>query len=282
LRSFASAQIILPSIVLTESEMAVFARSLRAFRPEVLYGYPVALTQFAEYVASAGGAIEGIRSIITTAERLTEVQRRKLQQIFGGEVFNLYCTREYGCVGFECSRHDGMHVDTGSVCVEILRDDASVPPGEVGEIVVTDLLNRGMPFIRSSTGDQGSFATEACPCGSPFPLLRSLDGRTTDTVLRPDGSRVMGLMLADLFTDHPTIRFVQFMQHADGALEVRVVATEPLGDAARSDAEREVRTMVGDVMPVSIVQVPDIARNPRSGKFQEVISHMSPAGGSSV
>jgi phenylacetate-CoA ligase len=274
LRQFASAQIILPSIVMTEVEMAAYAQRMRAFRPEVLYGYPNALSQFAEYIGSTKDGIRGIHTIITTAERLSEKQRRTLQAVFGGEVFNLYCSREYGCVGFECSRHEGMHIDTGSVCVEILQDGKAVPEGQVGEIVVTDLLNRGMPLVRSATGDQASLNFTPCQCGLPFPRLGHLDGRTADVVLRPDGGRVMGLMLTDLFWDHPNLRFVQFVQHESGALDVNVVATETLSTEGRTEIEHEVRSLVGEQMPVRIVQLPEIERNPRSGKFQEVITRM--------
>jgi phenylacetate-CoA ligase len=178
LRQFAGAQIILPSIVLTEAEMAGYAARMREFRPEVLYGYPNALTQFAEYTAATGNGVGGIHTIITTAERLSEKQRRTLHEVFGGEVFNLYCSREYGCVGFECSRHEGLHIDTGSVCVEILRDGKPVPEGEVGEIVVTDLLNRGMPLVRSATGDQASLNFTPCECGSRGSAT-SMAGRPT-------------------------------------------------------------------------------------------------------
>lgn len=282
LRQFASAQIILPSIVMTEGEMAGYAERMRAFRPEVLYGYPNALTQFAEYIAGTRNQIGGIHTIITTAERLSEKQRRTLHEVFGGEVFNMYASREYGCVGFECSRHEGLHIDTGSVCVEILRDGRPVPEGEVGEIVVTDLLNRGMPLVRSATGDQASLNLKPCECGSPFPRLGHLDGRTADVVVRPDGARVMGLMLTDLFWNHPHLRFVQFVQQENGALDVNVVATETLSGESRNEIEREVRTLVGEEMPVKIIQLPEIERNPRSGKFQEVINRMKASGGPSV
>jgi phenylacetate-CoA ligase len=284
LRHFASAQIILPSIVMTEAEMASYAERLRAFRPEVMYGYPNALTQFAEYVAGTRNEIRGVHTIITTAERLSEKQRRTLHEVFGGEVYNMYASREYGCVGFECSRHEGLHIDTGSVCVEILRDGKPVPEGEVGEIVVTDLLNRGFPLVRSATGDQASINHAPCECGSPFPRLGHLDGRTADVVIRPDGGRVMGLMLTDQFMNHPTLRWVQYIQQANGSLDVNVVATVTLSTEGLAEIEREVRTLVGDEMAVNIIQLPDIERNPRSGKFQEVINRMnqSRSGGPSV
>jgi phenylacetate-CoA ligase len=187
-------------------------------------------------------------------------------------------------VGFECSRHEGLHIDTGSVCVEILRDGKPVPEGEVGEIVVTDLLNRGFPLVRSATGDQASINHAPCECGSPFPRLGHLDGRTADVVIRPDGGRVMGLMLTDQFMNHPTLRWVQYIQQVNGSLDVNVVATVTLSPEGLADIEREVRTLVGDEMAVNIIQLAEIERNPRSGKFQEVINRMnqSRSGGSSV
>jgi phenylacetate-CoA ligase len=138
-----------------------------------------------------------------------------------------------------------------------------------------------MPLVRSATGDQASLNFTPCECGLPFPRLGHLDGRTADVVVRPDGASVMGLMLSDLFMDHPTLRFAQFVQQENGALDVNVVATETLSAEGRNEIEHEVRTLVGEQMPVQIIQLPEIERNPRSGKFQEVINKMKPRSGGS-
>jgi phenylacetate-coenzyme A ligase PaaK-like adenylate-forming protein len=270
-RKFATNQEILPCTVLTQQSMLDYHARLRDFRPEVLYGYPNAMVEIGKFIVERGLAPVHAKTIISTAERLTDAQRSFLESAFGGEVFNLYCTREYGCVAFECTEHDGLHIDTGSVFVEITRDGLRVGADEPGEITVTDLMNRGMPFIRSRTGDLGTLSSRPCRCGLPFPLLKSLDGRAADLLYRPDGSRVAGLMLTDLFMDMPAVRFAQFIQETPAELDVNIVVTEAFGADMEREIVRQVREIVGDEMNVRVHRVADIPRNPRSGKFQEVI-----------
>ncbi len=270
-RHYASSQEVLCCTVMNEPAMAEYHGRLRRLRPDVLYGYPSALVELGRFISERGLQPIRVDTIITTAERLTPAQRQFLQDVFGGEVFNLYCTREYGCIGFECNRHQGLHIDTESVLVEITRDGRRVGPGEPGEITITDLCNYGMPFIRSRTGDMGALAAEPCACGSALPLLQGLDGRETDMIYRPDGSRVAGLMLTDLFMDMPPIRQVQFVQEKLDELDVLVVATAELTPEVREEAIRQVREIVGEEMTVRIRRVAEIPRNERSGKYREVI-----------
>lgn len=270
-REFGSAQETLPCTVIRDKAMLAYHARLKRFDPEVLYGYPNAIVELGEFIHRMGLSPVRVRKILTTAERLTDAQRKLLELRFGGEVINLYCTREYGSVGFECERHDGFHVDTESVFIEIICDGRRVQPGESGEITITDLLNYGMPLIRSRTGDRGLLSTEPCPCGSPLPLLKGLDGRVTDLIYRRDGSVVAGVMLVDLFMEIPTIERAQFVQERIGEMEINLVVTTDFSNEQEQLALREVRDLVGSDMTVHIRRVPDIARNPRSGKFQEVI-----------
>lgn len=262
LRDFANHQAVLPCAVMTEEGMRAYHARLLRFRPAVLYGYPNAMVQFGRFVRDARLTPVAVPLIMTTAERLTPGQRRFLTEQFGGEVFNLYCTREYGCIGFECREHDGFHIDAESVHVEIVD----------GELVITDLLNYGMPFVRNRSGDRGTLAERPCRCGLALPRLQGLDGRVTDVIRRVDGSVVLGLILSDVFQDMPAIRASQFVQERLGAVTVRVVAPDGLSEADAAEALRQVREIVGAQMQVDLQRVPEIARNPRSGKYQEVIS----------
>ena len=270
-RHYAAGDETLCCTVLDEPLMRAYHARLVKFRPEVLYGYPSALVQFGNFIESARLEPVRVASILTTAERLSETSRELLRRVFGGEVFNLYCTREYGCVAHECTQHDGLHVDTGSVWLEIIKDGRPAAPGEIGEITVTDLFNRGMPFIRSRTGDLGSLATGPCACGSPFPRLKSLDGRESDIIRRPDGSIVTAIMLLDLFWELPQIRHAQFVQNRLDSLEVLVIVTPEFTPEIEQLALAEVRSMVGEQLAVSLRRVEDLPRNPRSGKIREVV-----------
>jgi len=251
--------------------MREYYSRLRGFRPEVVYGYPSALTEFGLFIEERGLAPIRVDTIITTAERLSDAKRAQLHRLFGGEVFALYGTREYGCMAFECTRHDGYHIDAGSVVLEIVKDGRVARAGESGEIVVTDLLNYGMPFIRSRTGDRGALSADPCPCGNPLPLLKSLDGRVSELLYRPDGSRVPGLMLTDLFMQLPTIRYLQFVQESIDRLEVKLVVAGELSETLRAQVVREVQQIMGGAIAIDIRLVDDIERNPRSGKIEEVI-----------
>jgi phenylacetate-CoA ligase len=277
-RSYASADEVLCCTVMSRAEMLDYHRRLQAFRPSVLYGYPNAMEQFARFVVREGLARIPAARIFCTAEKLDEGQRLLLQEAFGGEVFDLYCSREHGCVAFECRRHRGFHVDTGNAIVEILRDGRPAEPGESGELVITDLLNYGMPLIRHATADMATAATVPCECGSPFPFFSSLDGRTTDLLYRPDGSIVAGIMLMDLFMDQPAIAEVQYVQEDPASLDVNVVR----GRGAIADVHaivESVRSIMGDGIAIRVRFVDEIPRNPRSGKYQEVICRIkAPAG----
>ena len=275
-RRYASSQEILPCSVMSESAMLEYHHRLIRFRPDVLYGYPSALAQLGRFTEERELEPVSVERIYTTAERLGSSMRKQLTQLYGGEVFNLYCTREYGCIGFECEKHKGFHIDVGSVFVEIIKDGQRVDPGEPGEIVITDLLNYGMPFIRSRTGDMGMLSPQPCECGSHLPVIKNLDGRSSDLIYRPDGLVVPSLMLTDLFSDMPSIRQLQFVQERVNQLDVLLVVTEGYCEQTQAEVLRQVRQLMGNDITIQIRLVDEIARNPRSGKYREVISTIDP------
>src|SRR6185436_17006127 len=154
-------------------------------------------------------------------------------------------------------------------------------PGESGEIVLTDLINVGMPMIRHATGDLATAPAGPCDCGCPLPTFSSVEGRTTDTLYRPDGSAVAGVMLPDLFPDVDDIVQVQFVQNSRGSLDVSVVLRPGASRSIESMVVDEIRSVVGTDMTIRVHFVKEIPVNPRSGKFQEVICRIGapqPAG----
>jgi phenylacetate-CoA ligase len=235
------------------------------------------MCHFGQYLMDTGQDDIRFERIISTAERLSDAQRNFLRSVFEGHVYDLYCTREHGCIGFECDRHAGLHTDAGSVLVETVVDGRPCRPGEPGDIVVTDLLNFGMPLIRYRIGDRGICSSNLCPCGCNLPLLRSLEGRVSDLLYRADGSAVSGLMLIDVCTDMPDVRNLQFIQTVLGDLEIRIEPGPGFGASTAARIEKEVRKYLGSSSGIKIYPVNKISVNPVSGKFQEVICEILPA-----
>lgn len=269
-RDFADAQEVLCCTTIDPSDLAEYYGRVTRFRPRVLYGYPSALYAFAEFIVEQKLPPLRVERVICTAELLTDARRRLFAEVFGGEVFNLYCSREHGCLAFECDRHEGLHIDAGSVFIEILRDGCPARPGERGEIVVTDLLNYGMPFVRYATGDLATVSDGPCGCGLALPRLHSLDGRVADALIRPDGRSVAGLMIIDIYRDLEPVREVQFVQDTPTAIDLNVVLTGELTTELHDLFVTRARELMGDVT-INVHLVSDIPRNPNSGKYREVI-----------
>jgi len=276
LKKFLNAKEVLNCSVMNSESMRDYHEKLKRFKPRILYGYPNAMSQFANFIEENNLEKIKVNTIISTAERLSEDQRKLFQDVFEGEVYNLYCTREHGCIGFECRDHNGFHIDTGSVYLEIVTNGRVVNDGETGDIVVTDLLNYGMPFIRYEIGDRGSISPEPCSCGCKLPLLSRLDGRISDMLYRPDGSLVAGIMLIDLFLNEPAIRNIQIVQDSLHEVDLFVVVADKFIEEHKAKAVKRMGEYLGEGVKVNVRVVSEIPRNPISGKFQEVISKVKP------
>ncbi|MBN1375444.1 MAG: AMP-binding protein [Dehalococcoidia bacterium] len=106
-----------------------------------------------------------------------------------------YATADIGSISSSCEKNAGMHVNT-DVIVEIIDPNTGnvLPPGEIGEIVVTP-FDEVYPLVRFGTGDLGMFDKEPCECGRTTPRIPKIMGRSGDAV------RVRGMFVHPKQTD---------------------------------------------------------------------------------
>lgn len=103
---------------------------------------------------------------------------KELQDIWQAKVFSTYASSEIVTTFCECTAQQGGHLHPDLAIVEIVnKDGAMLPPGEIGEVVVTPLVVEGMPLLRFKTGDISFLITEPCSCGSFSPRLGPILGR---------------------------------------------------------------------------------------------------------
>ena len=121
------------------------------------------------------------------AEPYTEDTRRKIESLFGIEVYNSYGLSEMNGPGvaFECERRDGMHLWEDGYILEIVDRDSlePVPDGQAGEIVLTILCREAMPILRYRTRDLSSICAGPCPCGRTHRRIARIAGRTDDMLI---------------------------------------------------------------------------------------------------
>ncbi len=193
LRAWTRPNLFLSSYKMTESQMSDYAGLLQQYGPKLLTSYPSPLEHFAYFCEKHNVQFPSLRAIICSAEQLAETQRKLFEKVFRVPVFNRYGCREFGNVAQECEYHCGLHINTERVIIEVLREDGSeCEPGEIGELVITDLDNEVMPFIRYRSGDMGSWSEKECRCGRGLPLLEKIDGRVFDLIHTPSGNSISG------------------------------------------------------------------------------------------
>jgi phenylacetate-CoA ligase len=241
--------------------------ALERYRPDLVTGYPSATVLLAMGCREAGSDFSP-RAVFTDSETLLDAQREGIEAAWDCKVIDYYGL-EVGWVAGQC--HEGAyHLNPRSNVVEIVDHDGSaVPPGVLGEIVVTDLTNPLMPLIRYRTGDVASWSVNQCECGWNTPTLERIEGRLDDLVVLPDG-RKLG-RLDHLFKKGRGIKEAQIVQEALDTVVIRIV---PEKDYTQEDGEQVIREALlrfGPGVTVTIDLVPAIARTSR-GKFRSVVS----------
>jgi phenylacetate-CoA ligase len=259
-----------------EAYLARIVDAIRTGRPDVLVCYTQAAADLARFVLATGARDWDTIPVICGAERLFDHDRDVIEQAFGHAVFETYGCREVMLIGAECEHHDGLHESMENVLVEIVvRGEGGrarhARPGESGEVVLTDLHNYAMPFLRYANGDVAiAGPVERCACGRGLRRIRAVDGRVTETLRDGDGRPVGGMVFNLIFSAlAKSVRQFQAVQHKDGAITVKVVPASGLdGDAieqVRSSCARYLRGV-----PVRVETVAEIPLS-RSGKRRPVI-----------
>jgi phenylacetate-CoA ligase len=126
-----------------------------------------------------------LKKVIMGSERSSDAMRTKMKELLGaGHVFDIPgLTELYGPgTGLDCVYHEGIHYWADYYILELLDPDTlqPVPPGEIGEMVVTTLRKEASPLVRYRTRDLSKLIPKRCSCGSILPMHDRLLGRSDD------------------------------------------------------------------------------------------------------
>lgn len=206
---------------------------LQNFRPQYLRGYVSSLYLLARYVVDNDIKISGVLSVNPISENLYDYQREVMHAAFGCPVFEEYVCNDGGACAWECDAHAGLHYSMERAIIEEID----------GEMIVTDLWNMAMPFIRYRNGDAVTFLPGKCACGRQLPLVK-VKGRTNDIIISPTGLVSPSFLLhhgcgiATVDTDSRFVRgimAVQYIQLPNYVLKVNVVKDNHCTDVELDD-----------------------------------------------
>ncbi len=263
------------SFHMSEANIADYADAIDRYRPEIIVGYVGPLVRLAQWLIATGRKIWRPQSIIGAAEALHEFQRKIIEQAFGCPAFNTYGCREFMLIAAECEKRDGLHVNDDHLLVE-LREPAHAPVDTAsGEIVITDLFNYGMPFIRYINGDMATSSAGRCSCGRGLPLLRRIDGRVLDAIRTPDGHILPGEFFPHMLKDVPGLERFQLVQSQLDRLDLSIVRGTDFNDDSLAYIRREVGKVLGDSIDLQCHFVDDIPLT-ATGKRRVTVSELPP------
>jgi len=253
--------------------------ALNAFRPEILGTYPSTASLLAERQL-AGELRIAPRTIFTSGEVRTPEMEERIVEAWNRTPFNNYGVTELcPSSAVECDRHEGLHLFEDQVLIEVVDDEhRPVPPGEPGSrLLVTNLFNRTQPLIRYELNDLVTVSPDPCSCGRPFPLLKSIEGRSDDVLDMPakDGSTIKVHPLT-LRSPLAGIGALSEYRIVYGAGKLRVDAV--LADTGGRRACREIEERLGAALaerevqapPIIVESVAKIPRHPHSGKHKAI------------
>jgi phenylacetate-CoA ligase len=256
-------------------EMEAFVRRWNRVEPQVLTGYVEAVHELAGFVARRGLRLRPPRAIAVTASVLRDTQRALVENALGAPVYDCYRSAEVPWIAAQCRERAGLHVMADLRVVETV-DSRGRPAadGELGDVLLTDLVNSVQFLIRYRIGDRAHLLTEPCPCGMSLPTMSPVDGREVDVIRAPDGRVVPG-GLSTVFSGWPgRVDHFQIEQHADYRITVRCVPTvspEHATPAAEAVAH-DIGAMLGHSVAVTVEFVSVIGHE--GGKAKLVVSHV--------
>ncbi|MBW2937237.1 phenylacetate--CoA ligase family protein [Aureisphaera sp. CAU 1614] len=208
-----------PIFDLSDKKLEQFLKAFQKKKFDYINGYTSSVVLFAKFLQKKGIVLTSIcptiKYCIVTSEMLYESDKKLMEQVFGVPVVNEFGASELDLIAFT-NKKDEFIVNSETLFVEILdEDNAQVPHGKSGRIVITSLYNKAHPMIRYDIGDTGRLSEK-----STFkkPILQELIGRTNDVAKLPSGKTVPGLtfyyVTKSVIEDDGNVKEFVIEQHA--------------------------------------------------------------------
>lgn len=247
-----------------ENNFAAYYRDMKRYKPSLIEAYSASVTHYAKLLKEHKLTGLHIKSAISSAETLYPENRKIIEQTLHARVYNRYGSREVGNVAQECHDCNKMHINSECYIVEIVKDN---PKEKKGRLVVTNLTNYTMPFIRYDTEDYGVMA-EKHSCTRGLHALDSIEGRVTDFIKLPNGKELSFLFFNYYFEQYGKyIKQFQVVQDKKNHLALNLVVTDAYNPEKEKIMLAGLKKKTG--MNITVLKVNKIETEP-SGKLRPV------------
>jgi phenylacetate-CoA ligase len=266
---FKSGEIWLNAFNLSDERKIEFMRWCQFFKPRLLRGYVTAIKDLAFFLENHNLSFPRLKGIIFGAESVDNNTQEYIEKIFGAPSYNTYGGRELSLIAMECSYKNGLHEVSENNYIEFEAIDL-VGYKNAGNLIITNLNNYAMPFIRYRIGDIGIPGTvQRCGCGRGLPLIAQVIGRTTEVLVFHDGTRIAGEMFIHLMKDFPLTEY-QFVQTSDSRITLRFKRSDKVNDKLKKNIRQTYKAYLPKNVKI-LFEAVDSFDKTVTGKFRFVL-----------
>lgn len=248
--------------------------TINRFRPEAIFSYGSFLESFFKTVAQQNRSLYRPSVVIYGADNMTEPGKRFIEERMNIPVFSQYNAIEAFKIGFFCEEGNGFHLHEDLCHVRVVDPRGkTLEADQTGQIVITNLVNRGTVLLNYLLNDLAAISTRSCPCGRTFQVLSGLQGREEDIITLDEGKFIHPRAIWSIFKNRYDVLRYQLIQHEKDQFHLRLVMADEQAD--QSSIEDIVDRLMSMLTPRSVIETSfhkslDINQ---SGKFRPVLSH---------
>jgi phenylacetate-CoA ligase len=212
------------------------------------------------------------RLLIYVSDGMTSEGSSFIEAQFGVPVLSRYNAMESFKIGFFCEERRGFHLHADLCHVQIVNARGEqMQSGEKGEVVISNLINRGTVLLNYRLGDVAALSSASCSCGRTLPVLAELEGRVEDTIFLPHGEFVHPRAVWGVFKQQHEVLRYQLIQHAPEHFELRLVTIDSeTYQRIIGQILADLRDLLGEVVIESAYYKE--LETQTAGKFRPVIS----------
>jgi phenylacetate-CoA ligase len=248
--------------------------AINHFQPDVIIGYGSHLETLFRTVNSKNIALYLPRLLLYGADAMTSEGRIFIENKMGIPVLSHYDAVEAFKIGFSCEERRGFHLHEDLCHLKVVDSRGErVVDGEKGELVISNLANRGSVLLNYRLGDVGSLSTRKCPCGRTLPILEELEGRSEDILFLADGRFIHPRGVWEVLSRRDGILRYQLIQCEAERFELRLVTVDQNAYVATvGGILADLKSLLGASATIHAQYCEELKPH-AGGKFRAVLSH---------
>lgn len=257
-------------------DLEAIVREIAEFRPDILTTYGSFADVLFRGIKAKGYKGPLPKLVETGGDAVSSSARDFIQDEFGIPVISSYGAVECLRIGYECKERTGFHIHEDLCHVEIMvASGEAAKPGEVGEIVISNLINFGTVLLNYRIGDLAAPSPGCCQCGRTSKLISELHGRVEDLILLIDGKVIHPRRVWGILKKLEPIRQYQFIQHSLDEFELKLVTSSRASfEGMRQGVQEAFTELLGENVRLTVSYYKTLERSD-SGKFHPVLSKVS-------